>query len=420
MHARWLAVLIGTSLGGLVFSAGWWLKHRPTPTQEMGLRVVDARGQPVDRFGWMIWDETPGAMLDTTTQVGMHAGGIATLQVPAHELTLEIESPGLRRARLGPFHPDAMPTRLEARLEDLGVVEGVVRRDGIPVAGASVGLFREGWKRWNDEKSGLFYGFKEERSETDASGVFRIPSDSDRVELWVRAWKEGSACGTAGPVQVGAPPIQVAMHDGGTLEGHLTVGPERVAGSCEVELYRREPRDDREPSTFEYFHTAVGSAGSFAFEHVETGPWLVRLKPSATSRRAPAGLGDEHVPFLVAIEDQKTCHLEMDLLQPPLRLIGHVTMNGRPWNPSWPSLFSTGEKSLELDSAEADANGNWTLRTRAAGRYQLFIGGNHHHDTSVPARAWGEVELQRGETRFERSLEWSETDPPDVRLDRNR
>jgi len=368
----------------------------------------------------MIWDETPGAMLDTTTQVGMHAGGIATLQVPAHEITLEIESPGLHSARLGPFHPDAIPTRLEARLEDLGVVEGVVRRDGISVAGASVALFREGWKRWNDEKSGLFYGFKDERGETDEAGAFRIPSDSDGVDLWVRAWKEGSACGTTGPVRLGAPPIQVALHDGGTLEGHLTVGRERDPASCEVELYRKEPREDGEPSTFEYFHSAVDSAGAFVFRHVDTGPWLVRLKPAPTPRGATSVLEDECVPFLVAIEEQKTCCLEMDLLQPPLKLVAHVTLNGRPWKRAWPALYSTGEKPLELDSAESDADGNWTLRARATGRYQLFIVGNHKHEASVPAHAWGEVELQRAETRYERSLTWNERDSPDVSLDQGR
>ncbi len=420
MNSRVLAVLLGCSLGASVCSVVWWLRHRPTPTQAIVLHVRDARGEPVGRFGWTVIDETPGSMLGTTTRVGAHADGLAELRVPMHEITLEIESPGLHGARLGPFHADAIPTRLEARLEDLGVVEGVVERDGKPVAGASVGLFRTQWKHWNDEPSGLFYGVREERGETDESGTFRIPSDSDGVELWVRAWREGSACGTSGPVHLGAPPIRVALHEGGTLEGHLTVRPQRRPESCEIELYREEPRDDGEPSTFEYFHTAVDSAGAFVFRHVDTGPWLVRLKPSFTSRDASVALEDEYVPFLVAIEEQKTCHLEMNLLQPPLTLVAHVTLNGRPWNPVWPSLYSTGEKSLELDSAESDANGNWTLRTRAAGKFQLFLVGNHEHDTSVPAKAWCEVELQRGETRFDRSLTWNERDFPDLRLDEGR
>lgn len=417
---RLLATLIGSSLGLLVCSTAWWLHNRPAPTREIELHVSDARGQPVERYGWTVRDETPGAMLSAFTRVGTHTGGRATLRVPMHEITLEIESPGLHDARLGPFHSGAIPARLEAGLEDLGVVEGVVELDGKPVVGASVGLLRTHWKRWSDEESGLFYGFAEERGETDEAGAFRIPSGSDGVDLWVRAWKEGSACGTAGPVRLGALPIQVALHDGGTLEGHLTIGPERDPRRCEIELYRTEPREDREPSTFEYFRTAVDSAGSFAFRHVDTGPWLVRLKPPGTSRGAPSALEDECVPFLVTIEEQRICRLEMDLLQPPLRLVAHVTMNGRPWNPAWPALYSTGEKSLELDSTEADAKGNWTLRARATGRYQLFIVGNHEHDTSVPAHAWGEVELRPGETRLERSLEWSEKDLVELKLDRDR
>lgn len=420
MHARFLATLIGCSLGALVCGAVWWFRNRPGPTREITLHVSDVRGQPVDRFGWTVWDETPGAMLDTTTQVGSHAGGVAALQVPVHEVTLEIASPGLHRARFGPFRPDALPSRLEARLEDLGVVEGVVERDGKPVAGATVVLLRPHWKLWSNEESGLFYGFKQDRGETDAAGAFRIPSESDAVDLWVRAWKEGSACGTIGPVRVGSPPIQVALHDGGTLEGHLTVGPQRDPGTCEVELYRAEIRDDREAETFENFHAAVDTAGSFVFRHVDSGPWLVRLKPTSTSLGASSRLDDECVPFLVTIEEQKNCLLEMDLRQPPLRLVAHVTLNDRPWSPAWPSLYSTGEKPLKLDSAEADANGNWTLRARTAGGYQLFIWGNHEHDASVPLDAWGEVELQRGGTRFDRSLTWNEHDSADLRLDEGR
>jgi len=414
MPARWIAVLIGASLGCLVFFAGWRLCHPPTPMQEIEVHASDARGQPVTQFGWTIVDETPGAMLYAFTRVEARPGGVARVQVPSHEITLEIESPGLHRARLGPFQADAIPSKLEATLEDLGVVEGLITRDGKPVPGAAVGLFRAGWKRWNDEPSGLFYGYAGERAETDVLGAFRIKSDSDGVDLWVRAWKEGSASGTTGPVRLGALPIQVELHEGGSLEGRLRRAPGREIEGCGIELYREVSRDEREPGTFERFLAPVATTGAFEFRHVDPGPWLVRLSPAQQLSSS------EGVPFHVAIEEHQTRRLEMDLTQPPLELVANLTMNGRPWSPAWAALYSLGEKALCLDSAEADSKGTWRLRTRAPGRYQLFIVGNHQHDISVPARAWCEVDLQRGETLFERSLNWSKTDSPDMNLDQNR
>jgi hypothetical protein len=131
-------------------------------------------------------------------------------------------------------------------------------------------------------------------------------------------------------------------------------------------------------------------------------------------------LSPDSVPFLVSIEEDSTCRLEMDVTQAPLELVGQLTMNGRPWSPAWPQLYSIGEKTLCLASAEADSNGTWNLRTRAPGRSLLFILGNHEHDMTVPAHAWGEVELLQPHTRFERSLEWSQKAQPDIRLDQDR
>ncbi len=413
MLARRIAVLIGISLAGLFFGVGSWVCHRPTPMQAILVYASDPRGQPVARFGWTIEDETPGAMLYTTTPVATRAGGIAEVQGPVHEIMLEIESPGLRRVRLGPFRPDAIPSKLDVKLEDLGAVEGFVTLDGKPVTGAKVGLFRRECVPWSDDPSGLLYGFAEERGETDALGAFRIATDSSSDDLQVRAWKEGFAAGTTGPVRAGAPPIQVQLHAGGTLEGRLKLGPDRELKSCEVELYRADS-GARAPDTFERFFARVDLAGAFVFGHVDTGPWLVRLK----SREREAS--PDTVPFLVSIEEDMTCRLEMDLTKLPLELVGQFTMNGRPWSPAWPALYSTGERTLRLDSAEADSNGTWMLRARTPGRYQLFIWGNHEHDTSVPARAWGKVELLQGRTRFERALEWSAKDPPEVQLDQGR
>jgi hypothetical protein len=421
--ARFLALLLGCLLTGLILGVGCWVRSRPTPTHEIELRVVDARGQPVERFGWVVLQEAivhdvfpdrpsetrsewypVGHVSDGVWSAGTpqqnHPVGVAFASVPVHRLKIEVRAKGFQPAQLGPFEANALPVRLHVIVPDLGVVEGKVTSEGQTVAGASVMLVMRSADVTPGVPSGLFQGIPDLGASTDQSGFFRIGSEYPQAEYFIRTRKEGFSPKTAGPVHVGDPPMEVQLGQGGSIEVHLHLPDARDPDGVEVELYRTDPD---QLDVYGHFIVRADSDGRFGFEHVEPGTWLVRLKPPLGGGGKRTQIHLDYLPFVVGVADRATVRLDMDLSQPPARLEGRMIVDGKPWNAVFVRLHAIGEEALVIDGAPADNQGRWTLRTRAPGRYRIVAWGTHEHALDQN-RLTDVVELSRDGVRWEREF----------------
>jgi hypothetical protein len=415
--ARLLALLLGTVLAAILFVTVWRIWHPPVQMQDVELHVTDARGVPVDAFKWDYWDETPGAVLNPYVPNPPHPGGTAIARVPRHQLRIDVRCKGLATARIGPFDPQAIPSHLDVVLPDLEVVSGVVTYSGRPIAGVAVLLVWDHSDLLKGIPSGLFSGDEDLKAITDETGSFRIGTEGGATDYWVKASKEGYATGTSGPAHLGDPPLDVLLHDGGTIEGVLQLPDGKDPNTTQVELYRRDPAD-YEIDVYGHFISRPNSTGVFRFEHIDEGPWLARLlRPKVTQAnykdRSP-GL----VPFIVEVKEGETTHLEMDLTQPLAQLEGRPTIIGKPWRQAYAYLHLIGKIGLTLDEAASDDEGGWSLRVRAPGKYRLVIWGNHQHDTSVPYRVSDIVEITQTPSRWDPAISWGNHDSPEFRMER--
>jgi len=286
------------------------------------------------------------------------------------------------------------------------------------VAGATVWLCLEPNDLIEGVSSGLVSSSEDLKAITDESGSFRIGSEYEGRDLWVRASKAGAASGRAGPVRVGGPPIEVQLTDGGTIEGALHLPEHRDAAGAQVELYRIDP-SEWEVDTYGHFTVTCDPQDRFQFEHVEEGPWLVRLLVPKPIEHDRLPLPPEHVPFVVEVTAGASSHLDMDLTQEPLRLEGRPKINGKPWTKAYFVLHLAGNLGLTLDETESDRDGSWTLRVRSPGMYHLVAWGNHQHDTSVPRRVYDVIEASPTGARWDKDIAWDPRSRPEFRLDRS-
>ena len=390
--ARLLALLLGCSLAGVILwralsfrcSRGW-------PPGIIELHVVDARENPVERFGWTLlhemnfqvvgresttsefdwfpWDETPDDVWNPGVPETSHPGGVAIARVPAEKFKIQIQAKGLRETEVGPFEPETHPNRLYVVLTDLGVIAGTVTFNGQPVPRAEVRLVVGAW-------DGLLRNFEDHRTTTDESGAFRIAADPPGGPYYVRASKGGYAAGMIESAHIGEAPIEVRLHDGGSIEGRLQLSGARDPRGAEIELYRLESGGwDVAWDVYGHFVARADEAGCFRFEHVDAGPWLVRLKPPEHSDRWTEQRAADYVPFLVEVAEHEALQLDMDLARPLARLEGRMTTEGQAWSTVYVFLEPVGGPALELDVALADEDGRWTMHARVPGAYQLRVHG---------------------------------------------
>jgi hypothetical protein len=400
---RFLALVLGSSLAGAILWVGLWLRNRPGPTHDIELHVVDQRGHPIELFGWDIIDYTPGARMDTWVRDASHPGGIATAQVPEHEVRLRIRARGLHETETDAIGPSSFPERLNITVPDLGVVSGFVQFAGRPVAEASVMLVEKEPDACSGIPSGVVSGCKGLLARTDETGSFRIGSDFPGMPYFVRASKEGFAPGMAGPASTGDPPVVVELRDGGTIEGKLRLADGRSPSGVEVELYRTDSAEWN-LDAYGHFTATAASDGAFRFEHIEAGPWLVRLRAMKPSPFGPQPPPDQ-VPFVVEVTDSRVSVLDMDLSIGMARLEAHATLAGKPWIKSWARILLPGEKALLLDQSLPDSEGRFTLRARAPGSYRLVLWGDHEH-SGEPSEVSEVVALTRDGEPWNRDTPW--------------
>jgi hypothetical protein len=401
---RLLALTVGSSFAAVILGLGLWLRNRPGPTHAIELHVVDQHGHAIELFGWEIIDYTPGARMETWVRDASHPSGIATAQVPEHQVRLRIRAPGLHETETEVIGPSSFPENLDITVPDLEVVSGFVQHAGRPVAGASVMLVEKEPDACSGIASGLVSGCKGLlMTTTDEMGSFRIGSDFPGMPYFVRASMEGFAPGMAGPASTGDPPVVVDLCDGGTIEGRLRLADGHSPSGVEVELYRTDPAEWN-LDAYGHFTATTASDGAFRFEHIEAGPWLVRLRVTKPSPFGPQPPSDQ-VPFVVEVTDTHVSVLDMDMSVGMARLEAHATLAGKPWAKSWARILLIGEKALLLDQSLPDSEGRFTLRARAPGSYRLVLWGDHEH-SGEPSEVSEVVALTRDGVPWNRDTPW--------------
>jgi len=413
---RLIALLIGLLLAALVCGVALWVQKRAEGIQELEIRAVDAYGEPIERFGVVVWEMTRGSMVYSSVPEGLHSGGIARVCIPLHGVGIEVYGEGLQRTTVGPFEPTIFSTRLDISIPDQAAVVGTVTFENRPVEGAQVMLACQWINVVDGTPSGLLYGSDNLCAKTDALGAFRVGSDYRLMPYYVRALKIGYAPAMVGPVRPGDPPILLRLGEGGSIAGRVLFPIGRESSGTEIELYRIDLPD----GMMDVYGRSVLRAdrlGRFEFRNVEPGPWLLRVKPPETLLGESELLSAEHLPFLVDVAEYQSTHIVMDLTEDPARIEGHMVINGKPWSSALVYLHTIGEMSLVIDVARADQDGRWTLQAHAAGRYRMVAWGDSKH-AREPKRLSDIVELSRKTNRWEHVFTWHDSDASEIVLDR--
>lgn len=398
-----LALLLGCVLAGLVVWALAFECHRGWPPGVFQLRVADARGHAVERFGWtFMLADAPDVPIGVVREEAEYPGGVVAIPGPRQRFVIEVRAECVGAVRLGPFDPKALPTRIDVVVPGGGVIKGHVTFHGQSVARARVMLLQTTFLG-GGVPSGLFAGVSKLTTTTDEFGDFCIGSKGFAVQYYVRARKDGCAGGIGGPVRSGDPPLEVQLHEGGSIDGRLRLPTERELNGIEVELYRTED-SPWSPDAYGHFVARAEATGVFRFAHVDPGPWLVRLKSSEHDVVARQQVDPGLIPFVVEVVESETADLDMDLSRPLVQLEGRMTINGEPWLRTGVSLHTAGDMALRLERVKADEVGRWIVRAREPGRYRIVAEGACEHD--VQPRAFvGFVDLSHESVLWEHEFE---------------
>ena len=295
------------------------------------LTVVEREGgAPVEEYAIVCHALPSTSSSETGPRLGdPHPDGRVTVDKVWHGPNLLQILP--RDPTLAPSEPiefDAVsaplaPIRVELDRQRLVTVL-VVTRDGDPVAGSTVDLYREGGSPWPDHLA---------RADSDERGEARIAEPRDRTGLVLFLTGKRHL-----PLEVKDPrfpedgePLRLVVPTGGRLvgsvriegyaPGQLGVALERHGGPSMQGGLRGENR--------------LADGGSFELEGVEPGGHDLYLTLSVhyRTRHGSSGHGMRLEPRLaqVLVEDSRTTEVELDASGfAPARLNGRVLLDGAP------------------------------------------------------------------------------------------
>jgi RNA polymerase sigma-70 factor (ECF subfamily) len=290
---------------------------------KLRVRVLGPDGAPAERSRLRAYRADAPGSDPLNPGFEREPDGVLSAKLPGVAIVLEVDAPGLRLRRLGPFEPTELAGPIECRLAPPPVVRGRATADGEPAAGARVSLWRQ--VRGEALHGGLPVRVEHApiaEGECDATGAFalevpeqlsaalasfthpaaaggtsrsvtvgygELPPDAFGAgatrPVFVRLEREGCAPLERGPLDpedAAALDLgELALTAGGTIEGRVT-GVEGVepAGAQVVAT-----RGDARPRTF-----TVGEDGRFRFEHLTPGAWELRLvEPRSESAQFSTG-----------------------------------------------------------------------------------------------------------------------------------
>jgi len=392
--------------------------------RELVVHVIDSEGRPVPEFGW-----SSGVDLFSTRYEGDQSrprpGGRATLRFPEKaRVQLTIEVPGFEPQELDVGEDER---ELTVTLPRVGrpEVSGRVTHHGQPVAGAHVDLVQRDSDLVDDligrPESGLDYCTPGNCVTSDAQGTFRMPNEWPSYSYRARAWAKGFAPAYSSVFEGAASGLELELPDGGALEGRVRLPGNGENSGIALRAHRSDVLESMNCQVGRQFRTRTDVDGSYRFEGLARGNWLVSVELSPGQLQ---GLGwseadgktCRETPFVFEEREGAITNADLDLHQPcgSCRLRGKLTV-GDQITEGYVYLLLLGPQVMRFANGGVDSEGRFELATRAPGRYRLVVhaGPGHHRYRLVTDL----VTLVPGETVWERSLTLTEWKEDGVRLD---
>ncbi|MBI5433253.1 MAG: carboxypeptidase regulatory-like domain-containing protein [Planctomycetes bacterium] len=365
------------------------------------IEVVDARGEPVRSFQAQLVDARPdkGDTLGSSLRALPDPPGRTVAVVPPHAFSVRVSAAGFASATLGPFENDTVPELVRAELRALPGLRGRVLAGDRPLAGASVGSARA----LEGNVVMTVNGFPAERqypsggeTVSAADGSFALYPKT-RGATWVRAELVGHAPAIVGPIEfdpeVGRDGVELVLGLGGTIEGRVLLpGVEEPAGV----IVGASCGDGRAQSM------RVGSDGSFRFEHLMPGRWLVKrcdaeISPHSTSTSTQRGTSPSGLPWNCVVREGEVTRFDLDLrVDPRPRARGRLAFGGTPIV-GWMVIARTeGDVYNPSGRGETDADGRFDVRAPSTGRGTLILqapGEENGWSTLTVALEWRDAEF---------------------------
>jgi hypothetical protein len=341
------------------------------PAPEIELAVRSREGAPIERFAVATIAEEGAVVLAFLAEQD-RPGGFMTLGAPAQRFRIEVRANGWMPARLGPFAAESPPARLECRLDPAGGVRGVVVAGGLPVAGATVGLYPA------VENDDTYNGFllrmqprPENETESGEQGAFLL-SVEEAGEYYLRAEAEGYALAELGPLALSPAsqreePIELAS--GGTLEARVRSSEGASVAGKLVAISRGDGRARTE---------RADEHGSAVFSELTPGKWQVGLSkteihPASGAMRFGTRPARE-IPTNCRVFEGETTRVDLWLEDEgggDCVLTGRLVIDGKPAEGWLASLDQ--ERSEAVEPRAFEEPGAFRLAVDEPGSYRLSL-----------------------------------------------
>ncbi len=245
-------------------------------TQLFNLRVQDSNGEAISGYNCSVLDAQEEEVLQSMEQTAEGGSGLK-LRIPDSPAVLCVTASGFATKSVKIAKGSLSEgSELSVVMEGMPGVRGLVMHNGKPVSGAQVVL--QAKARGKSTYNGFpvrFDGRSKSTARTASDGTFYLDlhKSGDYV---VRAVAPGLAPAESSVMDLspnkGRAGIEFNLSIGGAIEGHLVLG----AGSNPAGKYVAVSRGDCWAET-----RRVQSDGSFLFENLMPGPWMVKLVDEA-------------------------------------------------------------------------------------------------------------------------------------------
>lgn len=390
------------------------------------LVVLDAANRAVGEYGFELYDATGDHRL-ADIESSPRGEGRAMLSVPTTEFIVRITAPGHALGEIGPFDPDQVGDTLEAYLDPLPGLRGVVLRDGLPVAGVRVALRQQVSETGTHIRNGFrmrMHGNAADSTRTDAEGTFLL-TPRTRGSYFVRAEPDQGPPAEYGPFTVASdlsgPVIELHLTEGGAIEGRVMLAGGVDAEGAIVGLTRGDGGERT---------LRAGPGGHYRFDNLMPGPWRVELRDeelrpghTVTSTNDSGGKRPFD-PWTCTVAAGETTYY--DLEEVPVEhypFEGRFTIDGEPASGWIAMLVPSGTFSPGPDAPKTilDSNGRFTLQAEHTGQQRFILRGILEGSTEqfvvdevrIGGNPWRH-DLRTGTLLLERLEEWDQNGAPPV------
>lgn len=343
------------------------------------LRVVNERGAAIESFRVRLADpQSTYQDVSARVEEDQHPGGVVELTAPGVPFLLTVEAEGFELARLGPYEPGAVPEEIVARLVRLTGISGRVTATGNPIEGAMVELYQAAPELLVvtvHEFATRYRSIATATAESNGAGAFQLTLRK-AGRYFLRAEKPGWACAEIGPLdldpQIGAHDLELELTPGGAIQGHLLLPVGENPSGAVVGI----SRGDSMPRTLR-----LGRDGTFLFEHLTPGRWLVKRCGREIPQIGFHGIEDltselVEIPWNCEVLGGETTRFDIDMrVDRRAKLVGRLLLAGKPADRWLVSLQSSGSQTLASDVVETNAQGSFELFAPEPGSYLLTAHG---------------------------------------------